>query len=403
VDELKKAFAERYGEIEDAAIRKITGSVDKVGTLIRQFRNDAFPQIAVTVDLLTTGIDVPKITNLVFLRRVNSRILYEQMLGRATRRCDEIGKEVFRIFDAVDVYASLQGLTQMKPVASDPNLTFEQLFKELATLQETDQLELVRDQLLAKLTRKIRHLSATSRSAIEEIVGKTPENIRDVLKNATPNQAAEFAKKHFQLGKTLDETSKHAYPQLMPISHHRDKVIDVSPGYGKAKKPEDFLDSFTEFIRDNVNRVAALSTVVQRPSELTRDQLKSLRLQLDELGFSETNLRRAWSDTSNEDIAASIIGFIRQAALGDPLIPFEKRVRNATNSILAKARWSDPQKMWLRRIAEQVEREVVVDRESIDQGNFAAQGGFNRLNRVFDGKLQSILNDFNEELWKINA
>ena len=64
--------------------------------------NDADPRIAVTVDLLTTGIDVPSITNLVFLRRVNSRILYEQMIGRATRLCPEIGKEVFRIFDDVN-------------------------------------------------------------------------------------------------------------------------------------------------------------------------------------------------------------------------------------------------------------------------------------------------------------
>ena len=77
------------------------------GTLIRSFRNDADPKIAVTVDLLTTGVDVPSITNLVFLRRVNSRILYEQMIGRATRLCPEIGKEVFRIFDAVDLYPHL--------------------------------------------------------------------------------------------------------------------------------------------------------------------------------------------------------------------------------------------------------------------------------------------------------
>lgn len=97
VDEIKKAFSATYGEIEDAAVRKITGSVDRVGDLIRSFRNDAFPKIAVTVDLLTTGIDVPSIENLVFLRRVNSRILYEQMLGRATRQCPEIGKETFRI------------------------------------------------------------------------------------------------------------------------------------------------------------------------------------------------------------------------------------------------------------------------------------------------------------------
>ena len=69
-----------------------------------------------TVDLLTTGIDVPAISNIVFLRRVRSRILYEQMLGRATRRCDDIGKEVFRIFDAVDLYAALEPVNSMKPV-----------------------------------------------------------------------------------------------------------------------------------------------------------------------------------------------------------------------------------------------------------------------------------------------
>ena len=61
VSAIKKAFAEKYGEIDDAAVKKITGSVDNVRTLIRAFRNDASPQIAVTVDLLTTGIDVPSI------------------------------------------------------------------------------------------------------------------------------------------------------------------------------------------------------------------------------------------------------------------------------------------------------------------------------------------------------
>ena len=40
---------------------------------------------------------------------MNSRILYEQMIGRATRQCPEIGKEVFRIFDAVDLYVASPG------------------------------------------------------------------------------------------------------------------------------------------------------------------------------------------------------------------------------------------------------------------------------------------------------
>ena len=66
-----------------------------------------------------------------FLRRVRSRILYEQMIGRATRRCDEIGKTVFRIYDPVDIYAALQAVNTMQPLVKDPNVTMEQLLDEL--------------------------------------------------------------------------------------------------------------------------------------------------------------------------------------------------------------------------------------------------------------------------------
>ena len=51
-------------------------------------------------EIVRTGVDIPKISNLVFLRKVKSRILYHQMLGRATRRCDEIGKECYRVFES---------------------------------------------------------------------------------------------------------------------------------------------------------------------------------------------------------------------------------------------------------------------------------------------------------------
>lgn len=101
VDLLKKAFEAQYGSVDDDAVIKITGAADKPLQLIRRYKNERNPNVAVTVDLLTTGIDVPEICNLVFLRRVNSRILFDQMLGRATRLCDEIEKESFRVFDAV--------------------------------------------------------------------------------------------------------------------------------------------------------------------------------------------------------------------------------------------------------------------------------------------------------------
>ena len=93
VEELRAALTEEYGPQPHDLVEKITGSVDKPLDRIKAFKNDPRPKYVVTVDLLTTGIDVPAIANLVFVRRVNSRILYEQMIGRATRRCDEIGKE----------------------------------------------------------------------------------------------------------------------------------------------------------------------------------------------------------------------------------------------------------------------------------------------------------------------
>ncbi len=88
----------------------------KVQEAIKRFKNESYPSIAVTVDLLTTGIDVPEITTLVFMRRVKSRILFEQMLGRATRLCPKIHKTHFQTDHPVGVYDSLNDVNTMKPV-----------------------------------------------------------------------------------------------------------------------------------------------------------------------------------------------------------------------------------------------------------------------------------------------
>ncbi|MCD0459075.1 helicase-related protein, partial [Roseiconus lacunae] len=63
VADLNQAFQEQYGEIENNAVMKITGKADKPLQLIREFKNEQYPSVVVTVDLLTTGIDVPEICN----------------------------------------------------------------------------------------------------------------------------------------------------------------------------------------------------------------------------------------------------------------------------------------------------------------------------------------------------
>lgn len=87
----------------DSFVQKITGKVDRPLQQIRQFRNRPTPSVVVTVDLLTTGVDIPDLEGIVFLRPVKSRILFEQMLGRGTRRGEHYpDKSHFVVFDCFD-------------------------------------------------------------------------------------------------------------------------------------------------------------------------------------------------------------------------------------------------------------------------------------------------------------
>ena len=400
VDEMKKAFLERYGAIDDASIKKITGSIDQPTRAIRRFRNDENPKIAVTVDLLTTGIDVPSIINLVFVRRVNSRILYEQMLGRATRRCDDIGKDTFRVFDAVGIYDALSDFTTMKPVVVDPSITFAQLFDELATLDNDAHRAVVQDQILVKLRRRIRKLNVEANQRYAELAGESPEDTLKRASVATPSDLATWIKARPGLGRILDWAPDGVTASPLVVSHHPDQHIATTVGYGNSDKPEDYLESFAAFIRNNTNKITALEVVTQRPRELTRAALKDLAMELDANGFSEATLRAAFRDARNEDIAANLVGFVRQAALGDALEPWAERVSHAVARVLKRRPWTQPQRQWLERIGRQVAEIGVADRAALDEEQFRVAGGFARLNRVFDGELETILADINAEAWQ---
>ncbi|MDH5671160.1 MAG: type I restriction-modification system endonuclease [Myxococcales bacterium] len=396
---LKEAFAAQYGSVDDDAVLKITGSSDKPLELIRRYKNERLPNVAVTVDLLTTGIDVPPICNIVFLRRVRSRILYEQMLGRATRRCDGIGKEVFRIFDAVDLYSALDAYTAMKPVVVNPTIGFAALIDELGKLPSDDDRAEVVAQIVAKLQRKKRKLGKQALEQFEAAAGMGPDDVLRLLRDEGPEAAQKWFVEHASLGVVLD-SARTGGGQPILISEHEDKVRRVEQGFGDNSPPGDYIEEFRQYVKENLNKLPALIAVTQRPRELSRKGLKELKLAFDQAGYSETRLRSAWRAQTNEDIAASIVGYIRQAALGDPLRPYDERVQVAMKKILASQPWTAPQRKWLERIGKQLTQETVVDREVLDRGQFAAQGGFERLNKVFDGRLEQILGDVNEALWE---
>lgn len=402
VDLLKKAFAAKYGSVEDDAVLKITGAADRPLQLIRRYKNERTPNVAVTVDLLTTGVDVPEICNLVFLRRVNSRILFDQMLGRATRLCEPIGKEAFRVFDAVKIYEALQNMTAMQPVVVNPGITFAQLSRELGGVKTDDERGLVRDQFIAKLQRKKRHLSDAQTQDFEARAGMPVEDFIRQLRAMSLAGIAAWFTQNPDLGEILDRKEYSPTRQPTFISAHDDALVSAERGYGKAKKPEDYLKEFSKFIKGQGNAIPALVTVLTRPRELTRKQLRELALTLDQAGFSEANLSTAWREMTNQEIAARIVGFIRQAAIGDALLPYEQRVDRALQNILKSKAWSTPQRQWLQKIAAQTKANVVVDRAALDDPDLVFKregGGFARLDRIFGGELQTVLDTFNDSLW----
>jgi type I restriction enzyme R subunit len=396
---LKEELEKEYDEIHDDDVLKITGYSHKPNQLIRRFKNEARPKFVTTVDLLTTGIDVPAITRLVFLRRVRSRILYDQMVGRATRLCTDIGKESFQIYDAVDLFQALQEFTDMLPVATSPTLTFQKLVEDLSKGDREWQSH-VRDQILAKLQRKKKTLERSENiDGFEARAGMAPADFLAWVKTSPVDQLAEWFETHQELPQYLDETTGGGKPGYV-ISHHEDTLMLAERGYGKYQSPGDYLSAFERYVKANVNELQALTVITQRPRDLTRKQLREIQLKLDLQGFTESGLQKAYRDTKSVEIAASILGFIRRYALGDPLVPYDQRVDRALSRILGRHEWSAKQRRWLERIAKQIKANKVVDREALDSGQFQEAGGFKRLNKTFDGRLEAVLNELNDALWE---
>lgn len=403
VDILKNIYAE-YG-VDNDAIMKITGSVGggnpkKVQEAIRRFKNERYPSIAVTVDLLTTGIDVPTITNLVFLRRVKSRILFEQMLGRATRPCPEIHKTHFEIYDPVGVYDSLEAVNTMKPVVVNPSVSFNQLLDGLEVLEDEKQVEYQIDQIIAKLQRKKRKLDDKIMEHFVSMTGgMNPTQFIQQLKQETPQQARDRILAHRDLFGLLGETRANGGRPVV-ISDAPDELISHTRGYGTGSRPEDYLDAFADYVKTHLNEVAALKIVCTRPKELTRASLKDLRLALDREGFTTQQLNTAISELTNEEMVADIISLIRRYAIGSTLISHEARIHRAVDKLKKAHKFTAIEQKWIGRMEKYLMEESVLNVGVFDEDTrFRNEGGFKKIDRIFQNKLESIVLELNEYLY----
>lgn len=383
-------------DVPQGAIQKLTGNVYDVENLTARFKNEKFPNIVVTVDLLTTGIDVPQICNLVFLRRVRSRILFEQMLGRATRLCPEIDKQFFKIYDAVRVYEALEDFTQMKTV-SNPSISFQKLIEELEFIDTPERARKQLEQIVAKLQRKRRQIQE---GQLEEFMylakGDTPEEFIENLLAIEGTDVKNVLTNYSSLWDFLD--TKIYQPKMQLLSEHIDEVIGVDRGYGNAEKPEDYIEGFKKFIEENKNEILAIKTICTKPAELDRKSLKELKLLLDQKGYNEVTLTTAWKNAKNQDIAADIISFIRTLALDTVLVSHEDRIKNAIAKVRAMKPWNMHQLKWIDRFEKQLLLEDIFDRNFIDQ-TFKEEGGLPRIQKIFNNELDDVIQLLNDNLF----
>lgn len=415
------------GQCPPDAIRKITGTIEngnqkKIRAAVQRFKNEQYPSIVVTVDLLTTGVDVPEITNLVFLRRVKSRILFEQMLGRATRLCPSIGKDRFTIYDCVGTYDILERVSSMKPVAAQTHDTVEKLLAGVesakaalaaapsAAAEKT--LHVAIEAAVARLQRKAKRLTAEERTDVGEALGQPLRTFLAGLRTAPAAAAAAALLTHRATLAALEET--RAPRKGIVVDHHADGALEATTGYGESgtERPEDYLAAFTRYIAENRDRVEALRLACTSPKDLTYQDLKQLRKALAASCFTERALTSAYqtgaggAGGTKADTVADIISLIRRATLGTPLMSRKDRIHHAVERVLAHLRqrpdFTKAQENVLRNIENffETDENYVIHVQTFDEDpDFQESGGSKRYNKIFAGRLADVIDELNEYLY----
>lgn len=398
--------------IDNDAIVKITGKTGdgdqkKIREQIRRFKNERYPSIVVTVDLLTTGIDVPEITSLVFLRRVKSRILFEQMLGRATRLCPKISKDHFDIYDAVDAWDCMTQVTNMKPVVQKPQESFADLGESIRNAKSEKEIEFHKENFLGKLRRKQKRMNAHAVNLFKNLTsGLEPEEfIRHVQQLPNAQAVREYLMEHEDLFKKLDHLG-NGEGTIVVVSDKKDELTVSERIYGNEKRSAaDYLEAFTKYLNENRESVKLLNMVCARPRDLTRASLKELAAMLENQGYTKQQLATALKDTqgkSDSDLSFDIITIIRNLCLNLPLEDHRQKIHAAVEKLKSEYQFTKPQLGWLKRFESYLaeDEEVVLNIDALDtDSRFANNGGFKNIDKCFERKLALYLDKLNEYIF----
>ena len=388
----------------DAFVQKITGSpsVDRPLQRIREFRNRPEPKVVVTVDMLSTGVDIPALEFIVFLRPVKSRILWEQMLGRGTRRCDDINKTHFTIFDCFDgsLIRYFRGASNF--VIEPPHAVTLTLPQVIENIWQNIDRTYHTNVLVRRLRRIERDMSGDARllfgrwvtgGDIGRFAGELPQRLQKDFTGAMKLlRDSEF------------QDALLNYPRARPpfiIAHAT--VDEVSSQeidrFGKFANADDYLTAFSAFVRANAAKITALRVLLRAPAGWGPAPLQELQSVLGQNEFNADRLRRAHARKGHQAVA-DIISLVKNAADAEsPLLTAEQRVQRAFDRLQTKLTLTTEQQQWLTLIREHLISNLSLDESDFDnQPIFADRGGAARARRLFGRQLPTLITRINEEI-----
>lgn len=169
-EKILEVFHKEYPYLPDDFAKVIDNKINYAQSAIDEFSDkDKLPQIAISVDMLDTGIDVPEILNLVFFKKVMSKAKFWQMIGRGTRLCpgliDGEDKDKFYIFDFCgnfEFFRMNKGKQSANMIALQGaifNLEFEISYKLQDVEYQTDRLKTYRKELVHEMAHKVNELN----------------------------------------------------------------------------------------------------------------------------------------------------------------------------------------------------------------------------------------------------
>lgn len=445
-DDIIQIVREEFGEGNDFC-KKITYAADKPESVLSAFRNDYYPRIAVTVDMIATGTDVKPIECLIFMRDVRSKNYFEQMKGRGTRTLgvDDLqkvtpsateNKDHFVIVDAVGVTKSKKSDT--RPLERKPSVSMKELMMNTA-LGAKDEDTLT--SLASRITRLNAQMTSSERKTFESTVGISAGKVAENLLNAfdedviteraqTDTGAEEPTEEQLQAAKTAlinEAVAPFHNPDnrdfIENVRRSHDQIIDnvnldsvTFAGYDtqREENADQVIATFREFIEENKDEIIALRIIYDQAYKDRPMMIDGLKVMYQKLKGKGVTIERLWDcyaikkpeKVKRGTMAqlTDLISIIRfEMGYTDNLSPFADKVnynfmqwtfRNNTGAV----HFTEEQMEWLRLIKEHIITSLSILPEDLDLTPFDRRGGLAAFYGAFGDDYENILNEMNIEL-----